>query len=191
MIDVLLASEHWDETYGTYFNGEESTDLTLGAGSYASGTRITSPFMIGYLSEAMDHAYRVTGRAELRRRLVAMARFVAERGLDPGSQYAGNVFGIMGGTTWHRQGFWDPSYTISLVNALMRGYRYTCDPMFYERARHFFERGTNGAYETGERTAPDGTVSHFVDTELDSASFYLAHNKGELQYTYLLFEAAE
>jgi hypothetical protein len=42
-----------------------------------------------------------------------------------------------------------------------------------------------------QRAAGDLEVHHFVDTVFDSSSgnFYLAYNKGELQYTYLIFES--
>jgi len=197
IIDKLLASSDWDATRGMYFLGEWSTDSIIGTdGAYAAGTRIQSAFQIGVLSEAMDHAYRVTKRPELRARMIAMAKFVATYGLDPTYQYTGSTFGIRNGAVWHSYSattpvtYWDPVYTTSLVNTLVRGYRYTCDTSLYEQARHFFERGTKGIYgEPTRRSAPDGVVAHFVDSQLDSSSgnFYLGFNKGELQYTYLLF----
>jgi len=200
MIDLLMASEDWDETYGMYFLGEWSTDEHLGAGAYAAGARIQSAFQIGVFTEALDHAYRVTGRQDLRDRLVAMAGFVDRYGLDPDYQYTASTFGIVSGEIYHSYAaedpveFWDPVYTTSLVNTLMRGYRYTCDAHYYERAAYFFERGNKGIYgEPTERAAPDGVVHHFVDSIFSSASgyFYLDYNKGELQYTYLLFEPVE
>ena len=200
IIDTVLASEDWDAGRGMYFEGEWSTDEIMGAGSYAAGARIVSPFQLGWLTEAFDHAYRTTGNEELRDRMVAMARFVDEYGLDPTYRYTGSTFGIVGGEVYHNYAaeepveFWDPVYTTSLVNTLVRGYRYTCDPHFYERALTFFERGNKGIYgEPTERAAPDGVVHHFVDSVFASASgyFYLDYNKGELQYTYLLFEPAD
>jgi hypothetical protein len=200
MIDLVMASEDWDETYGMYFLGEWSTDEHLGAGAYAAGARIQSAFQIGVFTEALDHAYRATGRQELRDRLVAMAGFVDQYGLDPEYQYTASTFGIVDGEIYHSYSaeepveFWDPVYTTSLVNTLMRGYRYTCDDHFYERAVYFFDRGNKGIYgEPMERAAPDGEVHHFVDSNYASASgyFYLDYNKGELQYTYLLFEPVE
>jgi len=197
MIDTLLESEQWDEERGTYFLGDWSTNESLGEGAYERGARVQSPFMLGVLSEAMDHAYRVTGDEELRRRMVEMARFVEEHGLDPTYRYTGSLFGVVDGATWHNYAaeepveFWDPVYTTSLVNILVRGYRYTCELHFHEAARTFFERGNKGIYgEPVERAAPDGEVHHFVDSIYSSASgyFYFDYNKGELQYTYLLFE---
>lgn len=200
IIDTLMTSEEWDATEGIYFEGEWSTDQALGAGAFAGGARIQSAFQIGVLGEGLDHAYRVTGREDIRERLVAMARYVEKRGLDPEYDYTAATFGIVDGQTWHSYAaeqpvtFWDPVYTTSLVNTLMRGYRYSCEPHFYESAKHFFSRGNSGIYgEPETRAAPEGTVHHFVDSIFSSASgfFFYDYNKGELQYTYLLFEPVE
>jgi hypothetical protein len=180
-----------------YFLGEWSTDEEFGKGAYDAGARIQSPFQIGVLSEAFYQAYRATGREEIRDRLVAMARFVDQYGLDPVYQYAGSSFGIVNGQVWHSYSednpvtFWDPVYTTSLVNTLVIGYKYSGDAQLYDQAKYFFHRGTKGIYgEPVDRRAGENEVSHFVDTEFASAhgNFYLDHNKGELQYTYLLFE---
>jgi hypothetical protein len=197
MVETLLVSDQWDEERGMYFSGSWSTDEQLGEGAYDAGARITSPFMVGVLAEGMDHAYRVTGNEELRRRMVKMARFVEEHGLDPEYRYAGSRFGIVGGRTWHNYNsggavdYWDPVYTTSLVNTLVRGYRYTCEQHFLDTAWEFFDRGNKGIHgEPIERAAEDGLIHHFVDSRFSTASgnFYFAYNKGELQYTYLLFE---
>jgi hypothetical protein len=195
MIDTLLESGEWDDR-GMYFYGDFGTDGELGEGAWARGDRLASPFQIGVLSEAMDQAYRATGREELRTRMIAMARFVEEYGLDPTYQYTGSSFGIVGGAVYHNYGvepvtFWDPVYTTALVNTLVRGFRYSCEGHFYEAAKYFFERGNKGLYgEPTMRAAPDGVIDHFVDTRFASATgnFYFDYNKGELQYTYLLFE---
>lgn len=197
IIERLLAAPEWDAERGMYFLGEWGTDEYLGMGSWQNGARIQSPFMIGVLGEGMDHAYRTTGNEELRTRMIAMAGFVDEYGLDPDYQYTASMFGIVDGEVWHGYAaeepveFWDPVYTTSLVNTLVRGWRYSCDPAFYERARFFFERGNRGIYgEPVETAAPEGTIHHFVDTRFDtsSGSFFYDYNKGELQYTYLIFD---
>lgn len=198
IIDLLLASDDWDASYGTYFVGDYTTDEVVAPGAYAAGARIQSAFQLGVIGEAFDHAYRVTGREELRARLEAMAAFVDQYGLDPTYDYSASWFGIVDGQVWHSYSasqpvtFWDPVYTTSLVNTLMRGYRYTCDEHYLERAKHFFDRGNRGMYgDPTMQASAEGTVHHFVDTVFDSshANFYLSYNKGELQYTYLLFEA--
>jgi len=199
LIDMIMNSQHFNAQYGSYFRGEWSTDQTLGAGAYAAGDRIQSAFELGVLDEALAQAYRVTGRTDIRDRLITMARYVDKYGLDPTYQYTAKTFGIVNGQLYHSYAqntpvtFWDPVYTTDLVNTLVRGYKLTGDLHLYDRAKYFFNRGTKGLYgEPIKRGAPDDQVDHFIDTEFSSSSgnFYLDHNKGELQYTYLLFEGA-
>lgn len=196
LLDLWLQSPDWDAR-GMYFFGDWSTDSMLNQGAYAAGARLQSPFMIAIVAEAFYHAYRTTGREEIKNKLVAMARFIDQHGLDPTYQYSASVFGIVNGRTWHKYAatepvtFWDPVYTTSLVNTLVLGYKYSGDRRLYERAKHFFDRGTKGLYgEPRKRATTDRAVHHFVDTIFASASGnrYLEYNKGELQYTYLLFE---
>jgi hypothetical protein len=198
LIDLWLQSPDWDPQ-GMYFMGDWETDQIMGTGAYAAGARIQSAFQIGILTEAFAHAYRATGREELKNRIVAMARFVDQYGLDPTYQYTGSRFGIVNGAIWHNYSatspvtFWDPIYTTALVNTLAYGHKYTGDQHLYDRAKYFFNRATKGIYgEPVQRAAGDLEVHHFVDTVFDSSSgkFYLAYNKGELQYTYLIFESS-
>jgi hypothetical protein len=197
ILNLLLASPQWDAARGMYFVGDSLTDEKVGAGAYASGARIQSAFQIGVLAEAFFHVYRTTGRQDVKDRMVAMAHFVDQYGLDPTYQYTGSWFGIVNGKVWHIYSasqpvtFWDPVYTTSLVNTLVWGYKYTGDISLYNRAKYFFNRGTKSVYGSPtQRTAADNVVGHFVDTVFDSSTgnFYLAYNKGELQYTYALFE---
>lgn len=198
IIDKFLSSPEWDETQGMYFLGDYVTDEYAGAGAYASGLRIQSSFQIGVMTEALDHAYRVTGKEEIRRRLVKMAAFVEKYGLDPTYEYTASTFGLKNGAVWHSYSakapvtFWDPAYTTSLVNTLMRGYRYTCEKHYADAAKRFFIRGNGAIYgEPTKRNVVAGEIDHFVDTRFDTStgSFYLAFNKGELQYTYLVWDA--
>lgn len=195
LIDLWLQSPDWDSARGMYFTGSYYTDEDVGTGAYANGARIVPSFHIGILTEAFDHAYRLTGRTTLRDRMVAMARFVDKYGLDANYQYTGKTFGIANGANWHSYSascgtncsFWDPVYTTSLVNTLVRGYLYSGDRSLYDRAKHFFNRGTKGIYgEPIAREVPDNQVHHFVDTRFVH-QFWLDYNKGELQYTYLIF----
>lgn len=184
MINVLLSSPEWDEDKGMYWWGDWITDQALGSGSYANGDRLASAFEIGQLVEGMWQAYRTTGNPEIKRRLIKMATFVRDYALDPASNYTGYRFGWVNGQPANIE----PSYvyTLSLVNLLVLGYKFTGDQSFLDEAVFRFMRGINGVYGSFDRRAPDGVVSHFVDTEF-FYEFY-DHNKGELQYTYLLFE---
>jgi hypothetical protein len=140
-----------------------------------------------------------------------MARFINAYGIDTTYQYAGNYIGIHGnGSVWlgyssefnNPVTFWDGVYTIALVNLLVIGYKFTGDRNFLDAtpvltkpgvfpAKYCFERGTKSIYgELTKRLAPDGVVDHFVDTQFDTSTenIFLFHNRGELQYTYLIFE---
>jgi hypothetical protein len=214
LIDKWLATPHWDAARGMYFMGQWDTDTIIGdttattvddncrytgaAGCpYASGARVQSPFQVGILVEAFYRAWLATGRTELRDRLIGIARFADQYGLDPTYQYTASAFGIVNGQVWHKYSanapvtFWDPVYTTSLVNALVVGYKLTGERRLYDRAKYFFNRGTKGVYGSPtQRSAADNAVAHFVDTVFatSTGNFYLEFNKGELQYTYLLFE---
>jgi hypothetical protein len=197
ILNLILQSPQWDPTYGTYFVGDWMTDQEGGAGAYAAGLRIASSFQLAILNEAFSRVYRATGNPELKNRMISMARFVDQYGIDPTYQYTASWWGVKNGQPWHSYSaiqpvtFWDPVYTTELVNILVRGYKYTGDINFLNRAKHFFNRGTKGIYgSTTQRQAADNVVGHFIDTTFDSSTsnFYLAYNKGELQYTYLIFE---
>ena len=132
-----------------------------------------------------------------------MARYVDQYGLDPTYQYSGSWFGLnintdkpfhnysAGGTPT----FWDPYYSTSLVNLLVMGSMYTGDSQLYNRAKYFFNQSSKARSQSGSlprRVTPDDEVDHFIDTVFSSSSgdFYFAFNKGELKYTYLLFDPA-
>ena len=197
ILNLVMTTSNWDAVRGMYFYGGAGTDDYLQPGAHAAGSRIVSPFEIGVFVEGMAQAYRTTGRTDIRDRIVAMARFVDQNGLDPAYQYAGSRFGIVNGQLWHNYSsstpvtFWDPVYTTSLVNLLAYGAKFSGDPQLLVRAQHFFNRGTKGVYGSPtQRAAADNIVHHFVDTVFDSSygNFYLAYNKGELLYTYQLFD---
>ncbi len=197
--NIIMKAPEWDSGYGTYFVGEEQTSYVLKDDSlYGAGVRIQSAFQVGLLSEALYQVYRATGRADIRDRLIAIARYVDAYGLDPGCQLTSGWFGIKDGKTFHSNSdgnttgctatSWDSSYSISLVNTLTMGYKLSGDRRLYDRAKYFFNRGTKGVYgNPNTRTAGDNEVHHFVDT-LFAHDYWLAFNKGELQYTYLLFD---
>ena len=197
LINLWVASPDWSSAYGMYFESAEQTDYGLGAGAYAAGIRINSAFQIGVLAEAFYETYRTTGRQDVKAKLIAMANYVNTYGLDPTYQYTGSRFGQKNGVVWHNYSsggsatFWDPVYTTSLVNTLVIGYKLTGTTALLTQAKTFLNRGTKGIYgDPIGRAAGDTQVHHFIDSTFDSSSgdFYFRYNKGELQYTYLLFE---
>lgn len=190
---------------GMYFMNEFQTDARLPAGSYNQGGRVQSPFHIGILAEGMWHAYRITGNIQIRDRLLEMAAYVDAYGLSGAYLYAGNTYGISpacgkwhsySGCTGASEGtatFWDPYYTIAQTNLLVMAYKFTGTQAWYDRAHYFWLRGTKARYVGGSLPSriTDTQINHYMDTRSDSATGhrYLDYNKGELQYTSLLFES--
>ena len=195
LIDLWMQSPSW-ASHGMYHLSQTATDSKYGAGVYDSGVRAMPTFHVGITAEAFYQAYLATGRADVRDRIVDMARFVDEYGLDPTAQMSGKGFGIniITGEPWHDyaqgSGFWDPVYTESLCNLLVLGSKYSGDSRLYDRAKYFFNQGTkyrSNYPNAPTRVAPDNEVHHFVDSSF-LQTFWLRYNKGELQYTYLLFD---
>jgi hypothetical protein len=91
--------------------------------------------------------------------------------------------------------FWDPVYGTSLANVLVMGARFTGESRLYNRAKEFFNRSSKAKARLGqlpERRAADDEVHHFVDSVFASATqnFFFDFNKGELRFTYLMFDPA-
>lgn len=189
---------------GMYFMNQFQTDARLPAGSYVLGGRVQSPFHIGLLAEGMWHAYRVTGNTQIRDRLLEMAAYVDAYGLSGTYIYTGNTYGISPTCgKWHNYSgcngssegtatFWDPYYSIAQTNLLAMAYELTGVQAWYDRAHYFWLRGTKARYVGSSLPSriTDTQINHYMDTRSDSATGhrYLDYNKGELQYTYLLFE---
>jgi hypothetical protein len=174
-----------------YFYGEWQTNKELWSGAYKAGYRLYSPFEIGVFAEGLWQVWRTTGNEMVKSRLISMAKYIDEYGLDPDAQYAGYRSGVdPNGSAYHSY-LADPSYTNSLVNLLVMGYKLTGNANLLTKAKTFFNRGTKGVYgSTTQRLCADDEVHHFVDTLFASSTMYeyLDRNKGELFYTYLIFE---
>jgi hypothetical protein len=208
LIDLWVQSPDWDNANGMYWVADVIPPL-----NYAAGDRMVSSFHIGQLAEAFFAAWlspNVTQarKTALRSKIVAMATWTRANGLDPTYRYSADFIGIRaggaGGAWWSASltppvTFWDGSYTISLVNLLVMGYKFTGDSTFLNGpasdglypAQYVFNRGTKNIFgSTTLRECADNVAGHFVDTRFDTSTgnVYLYNNKGELQYTYLIFE---
>lgn len=216
LIDLWLQSTDWDDVNGMYWVSAEQMgfyQLTPPNGplDYAAGDRAVSSFHIGQLAEAFFSAWlspNVTQARKdaLRQKIIKMATWMRANGLDPTYRYCSNELGIRGtGGAWWNYSlappatFWDGVYTISIVNLLVMGYKFTGDTTFLSGpasnglypAQYCFNRGTKNIYgSTTLRECADNIVGHYVDTRFDTSTgnTYLYNNKGELQYTYLIFE---
>jgi hypothetical protein len=196
IVSLVLNSSDWNETFGMYFWGDWQTDSKLWSGAYAAGYRAYWPTEVAILAEGFWNVWRTLAKnaalkITIENRLISMATFIKEYGLDPTTQYAGYTAGVdPNGRPYHTD-LGDSSYTTSLVNLLVMGYKLTGDDTFLNGAKIFFNRGTKGVYgSTSSRLCGDNEVHHFVDTVFASSTgyFYLDRNRAELLYTYLIFE---
>jgi hypothetical protein len=165
--------------------------------SYDAGRRLNSTFIYGLHAEAVWRGYLATGRADLRDKLIKMARFVEHYGHDPShsAQFTSAYFGHEKGSYWHRNPNRAASatYDISVVNTLVWGYKLTGDQKLLNRAHAHFRQGTRWSEGEPGRSGRSPLVGEtdvyaFVDTRKNPEQRYFAHNKGQLQYCYQLFE---
>jgi hypothetical protein len=175
-----------------------------------------SDFHLGILANAFYTAWsspNVTPARKnaLKTKLIKMALFIRTYGVDPTNQLSGHYIGWNGGENrvWHSQSieffnpltFWDTSHGIALVNLLVIGSKFTGDRAYLDGtptvatpgvfpAKYVFNRHTKGIYgNPATRECADNVVGHFQDTKFSlPGEQMLAYNKGEFQYTYLIFE---
>lgn len=213
LLNAWVQSPDWraGAAGGMYFVSKEEMQDSLvsqgfGGGEYDAGTRVTSAFQVGLVAEALWRGYLATGRDDIKTKLIAMARWVQYYAHDPTwvQPMAGDWFGQNGNLTRRysisdsgnvniKSG--DPSYDTSMVNTLVIGYKLTGDATLLTAAGSLFRTGT--LYPSGAPSesnpnilGPANRVYHYVDTLASSGDDFLLfdYNKGELQYSYLLFE---
>jgi hypothetical protein len=218
LIDLWLASPDWQDLpngAGMYWVSQDQMASYIPSLNYAAGDRAISSFHIGQLAEAFFTSWlspnvTVARKTGLRTKIIAMANWMRANGLDPNVRYSSGVLGIRGtGQAFWSYSltqpvtFWDGVYTISIVNLLVMAYKFTGDSTYLVgsppagsqngpySAQYCFNRGTKNIFgSTTARECADNVAGHFVDTRFDSSTgnVYLYNNKGELQYTYLIFE---
>lgn len=204
----------WNTTWGMYFQTDSAygvgVDELLAAygytganGSYAQGARVVESFQIAQVTEGFWQYYRVTKNATARARLISMASFIFNYGMDPTLQLSGDFFGVVNGTAWNAVSqtrnsapAGDPTYTFTMTNALVYGYKLTGATAYLTKAKQFFNCGYHAVYGgvTPCNTSLT-TTDHFTDTwcgisgqpVCNTASTF-NRQKGELQYTYQIFE---
>lgn len=183
---------------------------------YTNGDRVNNTFQLGVVANALYAAYNSTGvtttrKTALRTKLVKLALFFRTYGVDTSAQLAGSYIGIRGstGAVWHSNSsefhtpplFWDGSYGIALVNLLVIGYKLTGDRNYLDGtpviavpgvfpAKYMFNRHTKAVYGGATtRECGDTVAGHFQDTKFATpGSNFFAYNKGEFQYTHMIFE---
>ncbi|MEM9386274.1 MAG: hypothetical protein AAGA68_14530 [Pseudomonadota bacterium] len=193
VVDMVLQAPDFDATYGMYFNGSGPTGSN--GFDYAAGDRIANTFHMGIWMDSLWHAWRVLNgendpRAEtLRERLVSMATYYRDFGPDPDGRVplltGLNInTGVRLDTSASGYGTQNV-YTLSSINGLVFAYKFTGEGSYLEAA------WARWGFIQEFRYGP-ATVGHYTDSLLASATGFrfLAQNRGELQYTYALFENA-
>jgi hypothetical protein len=205
LIDRYANSTSWQEapTLGIIQGGHYFCDRDWmnqngqgGTSAYDAGRRSNSVFMYGLHAEAVWRAFLSTGRADMRDRLIKMARFIQYYGHVPthAVPFTGAFMGHQNGAHWHRDGdnSANCSYDASVVNTLVWGYKLTGDTNLLNRARVHFRQATRWSEGNpaggGGPLVGSNEVYAFVDTRKNPDAIFFAHNKGQLQYCYQLFE---
>jgi hypothetical protein len=205
LIDRYANATNWQEAPtlgivqgGHYFCNRAwmSQNGQGGTGAYDAGRRSNSVFMYGLHAEAVWRAFLATGRADMRDRLIKMARFMQYYGHNPAYAvpFTGGFMGHENGQYWHRDGAGPTncSYDASVVNTLVWGYKLTGDANLLTRAHAHFRQTTRwreGGPGDGSAALVGPTdVFAFVDTRRNLDLIYFTHNRGQLQYCYQLFE---
>lgn len=206
--DAYMGASTWAEAPslgivqgGAYFcdrawmtaNGQQGT------AAYDAGARSNSIYQYGMHAEFLWRAYLLTGRADVRDRLIKFARFMEYYAHNPANTGSGGPFcssymGITpGGGYWHRDIPGSAHYDASIVNILVWGYKLTGDSNLLTRARVHLRQGTRWA--EGQPGAGGGPlvganeVADFIDTRRNAGgSVEFTDNKGQLQYAYQVFE---
>lgn len=199
VIDIVMDSPNWVASHNVYAMSQTSTG---GAGfDYASGDRSQITFHMGIWMDGMWHALIALEdegdpRAPaVRQRLIDMATFYRDQGLDfGGGESGGDVVSQFQGRNIQtgailrggNDGAPDGVYTVCPINGLVFGYKLTGDQTYLDRAWEYWNAWQGGVGLGGT----PGTIHHYTDSRIASATGFelLAYNKGELQYVYALFE---
>jgi hypothetical protein len=211
IIDLFIQAPNFEAGAdgGMYFVGaDEMANISSGdfdSADWNAGVRLVGTFHIGIAAEAHWRAYLATGRADVRQRIIDMADWVMYYAYDnatwthpmPGATI-GQLANLArydrddGGTNSADTKSTDPSWSTNLVNLHVMAYKLTGNSAYLTRAQYLFRRGTRhlpgGSAENPNPLVPLDEVHHFVDTWANGTAAEFEWNKGELRYTYLLFE---
>ena len=166
--------------------------------NWDAGRRLNNSFEYGIIAEAFWRVFLATGRSDVAARIVKMANFVLAYGHHPShtNKFCDAYFGIeAGGSRYSRSSELSSSalYDAFVVNTLVMGYKLTGNVALLDRAKVHFRQGTRwaegqpGASAQGPLVAAN-EVWKFVDTQPNPEEIFFTNGKGQLFYTYLLFE---
>jgi hypothetical protein len=187
LVDLILGSPGWQESWGIYAFG---TPLTVPA-----------PFHIGLLHHALARYNTRFPQSEVRRRLILMADFArhyarhpvwrhAARSLILDSPSRGQVRYASLQEQWSNtvEPIVNPGHTIAWTDVLVRGFRLTGDRTFLDSAAVHWAIGSKTPFMTPATTriAGPNEVLRFVNGRVAYPPHYFILN-GDLPYVHLLF----
>lgn len=205
----------WDNVGKMYsmnsaFDGDSTAWALLGTTTpVADGWRGVGTFQVSMISDAFYHAYRTTGQSWIKDRMVMIAQNIQANALNPawgngvgrgGITYFWNI--KTGAKAWYGAAGGSAGYTLTLTNALVLGYKYSGNTALMDLAKHVFAQGSKFDLDgtrfcsffkyTCDANPDNDPVHHYVNTIKQTAggnpTIWLYYMKGELQYTYFLFE---
>jgi hypothetical protein len=179
---LWLTSPDWDPR-GFYAYGQPDTDNAIQSGAYNAGARAFSTFQQGILSHAFDRYYALTGNAQIKSKLIAMAEWTknyAFQGTPDQTRAKVAMDWPAPGSVWQNSTTGGGAYTISLIDVLVRAYRLTKDVSYLNQAKLHWERGTGGSIGGMQ-------VTRFENSQFLTDNLYFNSNRGDLPYNNLLF----
>jgi hypothetical protein len=182
--------------------GNTAVSYSTPDAAWSAGVRSNASYQIALHNEFLWRSYLSTGRADLRTRIIALARFFQHYAHDPaqttqGGPFVGGYFGVRlsDGARWHRDLPGAAQYDITVVNTLVWGYKLTGDTALLDRAKIHMRNATMYLEETPPNGGPQVAANQvwmFLDTHRehfgDSTDKHFAFNKGQLPYCYQILE---
>jgi hypothetical protein len=194
---VLKDSWRWTErTMAGKETGFWMEDNPFGWAAGATGA--FSSFEFAVLNEGLSDYYEWTRDPEVKRRLVWMARWAQQVGLEPTVHHTGHwiVVDYPAEGQYFHTGVGpgeplDPFYTCAMSNVLVRGYLLTGDAALLDEARRHWQYASKAmpgdSYPYDQEVATN-LVGHFMNSQIETGSIQYISN-GELPYVGLLFRA--
>ncbi len=208
---ALRDSPQWSErtisAHDVGFWKELDAGTVTGVFPWATGaTGFQSTFSIAVLNDGLQAFYDFTtdasAKAEVKRRMILMARYSQYFGLDSTVSHTGHFIVVdypsanqffhtgVGGGGASPSELLDPFYTCTQINTLVRGYLFTADTTMLTAAKTLWDRSsraTSGdSYPYTNRPAEtNGTVGYFMNAQTQGNIYYASD--GELTYAWQLF----
>jgi hypothetical protein len=188
IVNALLTSPTWDQRGSwLYYRNESFNGVFYG--------KMIATLHFAIINDALWRYYELTQNASVRQRLIDMAKFAKQYGMDQNTQYSGAQIALdqpRPGDAFHSATTDSRScaqvYTSAMIDTLMRGWKLSGDTSFKDRAYYHWERTSKCVTDT--QRIPDNQLGRFVNMIgstgfLSNTAFY--YENGDLPYTWMLF----